>query len=175
MDNTQNQITERPISPVKNEIIKEAQRLEESLKYSSKGHFFAAHFWRDFHLWLGLPMASVSAIAGAFLLSQFDPKNIIAGILALIFAGLSSIMTFLNPNEKASSHLASGNKYDALLSKVRIFWTSESVLNEKLKYFYEQKDLLNQSSIQIPSYAYKKAKKGIEAGESNYTVDQTRK
>lgn len=173
------QTSERPVSIAKSEIIKEAKRIEESLQYSSKGHFAAAHFWKNFHLWIGIPIVLLSAIAGVSSFSQFDPKQITAGIIAIIVASLSSLMTFLNPNERSSNHLNAGNNYDSLQNKVRIFWSidcwqqeSEEVLTERLKHFSEQKDRLNQSSPQIPMFAYKKGKKGIEAGETKYMVDQ---
>lgn len=170
--------SEASISKPKGEIVKEAKRLEESTLHSAKGHFEAARFWTNFHLWIGIPMVLASAIAGASALAQFDRSNIVAGVLSIIVVALSGIMTFLNPNEKASAHLSSGNNYDALQNKVRIFWTidcwreeSEQVLTEKLKYLVEQKDRLNQGCPQIPKRAYNKAKKGILAGEADFKVD----
>lgn len=182
MDNKINKqiaTAEKSISKTKNEIIKEAQRIEESALYSAKGHFVAANFWSNFHLWIGIPMVLLSAIAGASVLPQFDPKHIIAGGISIIVVALSSVMTFLNPNEKASAHLNAGNNYDSLQNKVRMFWSidcwkeeSEEVLTERLRYFSEQKDRLNQNSPQIPKWAYKRAKKGIEEGEADYKVDK---
>jgi hypothetical protein len=65
------------------------------------------------------------------------------------------------------------------MNKVRIFWSidcwrdeSDQVLTERLKYFSEQKDKLNQSSPQPPWWAYRIAQKGIEAGQGDYKVDQ---
>lgn len=90
-------------------------------------------------------------------------------------------MTFLNPNEKVSAHLNAGNNYDSLMNKVRMFWSidcwrdeSEQVLTEKLKYFSEQKDKLNQTCPQIPRWAYNiaKRKRGIKDGEGDYAVDK---
>lgn len=182
MDNIHLTTAEKTVSKTKDEIIKEAQRIEESALYSAKGHFVAANFWTNFHLWIGIPMVLLAAIAGASALSQFDPKHIVAGIISIIVADLSGVMTFLNPNEKASTHLNAGNNYDALQNKVRMFWSidcwkeeSEQVLTEKLKYFSEQKDRLNQSSPQIPRWAYQKAKKGILEGEADYKVDIEKK
>lgn len=170
---------ERSFSKTKDEIIKEAKRIEEGLLYSSKGHFAAAHFWSNFHLWVGIPVVVLSAVAGVSALSQFDYKHVVAGLISIAVAALSGVMTFLNPNEKASAHLNAGNNYDSLQNKIRIFWSidcwreeSEQVLTEKLKYFSEQKDKLNQSCPQIPRWAYKIAKKGINEGEGNYTVDK---
>lgn len=179
MDNQQTTTAEKPVSKTKDEIIKEAKRVEEGLLYSSKGHFTASNFWSNFHLWIGVPVVLLSAIAGASALSQFDPKHIVAGLLSILIVALSGVMTFLNPNEKASVHLNAGNNYDSLMNKVRMFWSidcwrdeSEQVLTERLKYFAEQKDKLNQSCPQVPRWAYKVAQRGIKDGEGDYTVDK---
>jgi hypothetical protein len=178
MDKITPTTAERPVSKTKEEIIKESQRMEESLLYSSKGHFAAAHFWQSFHLKIGVPMVILSAILGVAAFADFDPKHIVAGIFSIIVVALSSVMTFLNPNEKATGHLNAGNNHDSLMNSIRIFWSidcwrdeSEQVLTERLKYFSEQKAKLNQSSPQIPRWAYKTAKKGIHNGEGKYSVD----
>ena len=124
-------------------------------------------------------MVLLSAIAGASALSQFDPYHILAGTLAIIVAALSGVSTFLNANEKAATHLNAGNSYDALMNSVRIFyvvdcWSSDNsdqVLTERLKRYSEQKDELNRTSPPIPRFAYREAKKGIEGGEGDYSVD----
>lgn len=176
-----NQITtaEISVSKTKEEVIKEAQRMEESLLHTSKGHFATSRFWTNFHLWVGIPMVILSAIAGASAFAQFDTHKIVAGIISIVVVALSSVITFLNPNQKSSAHLNAGNNYDSLMNKLRIFWSidcwrdeSEQVLTERLKYFSEQKDKLNQSCPQVPYWAYKAAKKGIAKGEASYAVDQ---
>jgi hypothetical protein len=43
---------------------------KHSVLYSAKGHFVAANFWTNFHLWIGIPMVLLAAIAGASALSQ---------------------------------------------------------------------------------------------------------
>ena len=182
MDNHPITTAEQVPSKTKEEIIKEAKRMEEALLYSSKGHYAAAHFWSKFHLWIGIPVVVLSAAAGASAFSKFDPQHIIAGIISIAVVALSSVMTFLNPNSKASAHLDAANKYDSLMNKIRIFWSidcwrdeSEQVLTEKVKYFSEQKDNLNQSCPQLPKWAYRRAKKGIDSGEGDYTVDKIQK
>lgn len=179
MDSKQLTTAEVGISKTKNEIIKEAKRIEEALLFSSKGHFSASHFWGKFHLIIGVPIVLLSAIAGASALSQFDPNHVIAGLLSIIVATLSGVMTFLNPNERVSAHLNAGNNYDSLMNKTRMFWSidcwddeSEQVLTKKLKDFSDQKDKLNQTCPQIPPWAYRIAKRGIEDGEGGYVVDK---
>jgi hypothetical protein len=166
------------VSKAKEEIIKEAKRMEEALLFSSKRHFKAASLWSGFHLCLGIPVVVVSAMAGATAFAQFDVNHVIAGVLSLAVAALTSVLTFLNPNAKAAAHQNAGNKYDSLMNKVRMFWSidcwraeSEEVLTERLKYFSEQKDTLNLSCPQTPHITYWLAKRGIEAGEAKYKVD----
>jgi len=173
-----NQMTtaEQPISKAKLEIMKESQRIEESVLYSAKGHFAAAHTWANFHLIIGVPIVVLAAIAGSSFISN---NNVLAGILSLIVAVLSAVMTFLNPNERSSSHLNAGNSYDVLQNEVRIFRTidcwreeSEQILTERLKNYSGQKGKLNQGSPQIPWWAYQIAKRGIKSGEGSFEVDK---
>ncbi len=163
---------------IKENIIKEAKRVEEDSMYSAKGHFVAANFWTNFHLWIGIPTAILAAIAGASALSQFDNHNIIAGILAIIVTALTAVTTFLNPNEKANSHRNAGNKYNSLRNKARIFCEidccredSDQEFAKQLKELAKQRNELNQNNPQIPRWAYKKARKGIEEGETKYKVE----
>lgn len=166
------------VSKTKDEVIKEAKRIEEALLFSSKKHFISARCWSFFHMCLGLPMVVVSAIAGAEAFKQFDKQHAVAGYLSISVAVLSAVMTFLNPNERASKHDTAGNAYDALMNRVRIFWCidcwreeSEAMLAKELKDFSEQKNKLNQSAPGHFLFAYTFAKRGIEAGQGKYDVD----
>jgi hypothetical protein len=166
------------VSKTKAEIIKEAKRIEEALLYSSKKHFVSAQYWSASHAFLGLPMVVLSAVAGAEAFKQFDKQHELAGYLSIGVAVLSAIMTFLNPNERATKHTNVGNSYDALMNRVRIFWSidcwgeeSEAVLTKQLKDFSDHKDKLNQNAPQPFPFAYGIAKRGIEAGEGKYEVD----
>ena len=98
MDKEQPVTAERVVSKTKEVIIKEAKRIEEALLYSSKGHYSASHFWGNFHLWIGIPMVVLSAVASASALSQFDPNHIVAGLLSTVVVARAGIMTFLKPN-----------------------------------------------------------------------------
>jgi hypothetical protein len=130
-------------------------------------------------LWLGVPIVIGSGLAGAAAFSQFDDSGTWAGIISVVVVMLSSVATFLNANEKASTHLNSGNHYDALMSAVRRFWSiecwcsdSDSGLLEKLENLSDRRDKLNQSCPQIPKWAYLIAKRGIQAGEAQHSVDK---
>jgi len=167
---------------IKENLIKEARRIEEDSLYSATGHFVAANFWTNFHLWIGVPTSILAAVAGGSALSQFDNHNIIAGILAIVVTALTAVTTFLNPNEKANSHRNAGNKYNSLRNKARIFCEidscredSDQEITKQLKELAKRRDELNQNSPQIPGWAYKKARKEIEEGEADYKVDEKNK
>jgi len=163
---------------IKQELIKEAKRIEEDSLYSSKGHFCAAQFWSNLHLWLGVPTAILAAVAGVSALVEFNNHTLIAGLLAMIVSALSAISVFLNPNEKANSHHDAGNQYNALRNSARMFsgiyldmdGNDESILKE-IKEMSEKRNILNQKSPQIPKRAFKKARRGIGEGEADYEVD----
>ena len=166
---------EKIVSQTKEEIIKEAQRIEESCLCSAKGHFVAAKFWSGFHVTIGLPTAILAAFAAA---SAFSDHKVAAGAISLVVTGLTAVTTFLNPNKRATSHLNAGNNYDALQNRVRIFRTidcwgdnSDQVLTKRVKDHSEDKNKLNRESPQIPTWAYWLAKRGIEAGQADYQVD----
>jgi hypothetical protein len=170
---------ERPVSSTKEEVIREAKRIEETSLYSSKGHFYAAEISSKIHLWVGGAITILSAVATAFIFS--DSHALGVGVLALVVTVLSGITTFLNPIEKANSYLTAGNNYDALCGKARVFWTiecwrenaTEQILTEKLRDLSDEKHKLNQSCPQVPPWAYKVAKQRILAGEAQYEVDKT--
>ena len=110
-------------SNTKEKIVNEAQRIEEDSLYSAKGHFYAAQFWESFHLWVGVPTSIIAAIAGT---SALNEAHILAGVLAMLVAGLTAIITFVNPNEKANAHHTAGNAYNSLNNDSRIFHDIEA-------------------------------------------------
>lgn len=163
----------------KQRISDETNRIEEDCLYSAKGHFNAASLWGAIHLWLGIPSAALSAIAGASALSEFQYHAQIAGGLAIIVAVLTAVSTFLNPQERAAVHHAAGNKYNSTRNQARIFrelrlsLTSlpDEKLLESLEALSRDRDKLNQESPRIPWIAFSRARKGIEEGEATYRVD----
>lgn len=162
----------------RDEIIKEAKRIEESTLLSSKAHFAASHRWGLCHLIVGVVVSVLSAVAAAFTFSARWPEAV--GTLALVVTILSAVSTFLNPNERAAKHLASGNGYDSLSNRARIFATIDCWadgadardLTERLKRLADEKSKLNAESLQISPWDYRKAKRGVAAGEGAYAVDK---
>jgi len=163
---------ERPISKPKEEIIREAKRIYENCLYTSKSHFIAASYWQKLHLWIGIPTVILAGISGTLAFTKYRQ---LAGVLSLVIVVLSAITTFLNPKDVANSHRTAGNSYDELMTKARVFWSidcwqedSDGVLTERLKSISEERNRLNRDCPQTYKWAYKRAKKGIEAGEAEY-------
>lgn len=180
--NQQITTNEKTVTITKEAIIIEVKRLEENCLHTSKGHFVAAQFWSNFHLWLGIPTVVLAAIAGTAALSKLDNSGIVVGVLSIIIVVLTAISTFLNPKEKASNHLNSGNDYDSLLTRARIFWSieckredSDQILTKRLNNLTELRNKFNKECPQVPRWAYNKAKQGIESGEANYKIDRIEK
>lgn len=163
---------------LKEQIIKEAERIEEDSLYSSKGHFNAGEIWEKVHFWIGVPSVLFSAIAGASALNEFNYHIEIAGILSIIVASLTSITTFVNPNKRSITHKTAGNKYNSLKNRARIFYSIEVTASEnvaglttKLQMLDDERSQLNEESPIIHFWAFNKAKKGILEGESQYQTD----
>src|SRR5579862_5763905 len=121
---------EQPSSKTREEVVKEAKRIEESLLYSSKGHFAAAAFWTHFHMVVGLPLVVLSAVAGTAAIKNLDKQNVWVVAIPVAVAVLSAMITFLNPSERAATHLKGGNDYDSLMNRARIFWAIECSTEE---------------------------------------------
>ncbi len=161
----------------KEKITNEAKRIEEDSLYSAKAHFCAGQCWVNVNLWLGGISAVLAVVAGASALSKFDYHNIVAGVLSIIVAGLTAVIAFINPNEKATTHQKAGNEYNALRNDARIFYDIEIVeIDDRksiadLKELNERRNRLNNDSSQIPKWAFEKARKGIEEGEAKYKID----
>lgn len=162
----------------KDKIISESKRIEEDSLYSSKSHFNASQCWTNIHLWLSGTAAVLSAIAGTSAFSQFNNHNILAGILSIIAAGLTAIITFVNPNDQAEIHQKAGNSYNSLRNDARIFYEIEinNIKDEKmvenLKKLNNRRSKLNLESAQIPKWAFQKAKEGINEGQAEYKIDK---
>ncbi|BFU94373.1 MAG: hypothetical protein NTNFB02_10950 [Nitrospira sp.] len=157
------------------EMHTEASRIEEDSLYSAKGHFEAGRAWGNVHLGLGIPTVVIAAIASA---SAFKEEIIAAGVLAIAASILSAISTFLNPSERSQLHHQAGVKHNSLRNRIRMFRdldlkseAGEADLLGSLKALAQERDDLNLSSPQIPKFAFRRARRGIESGEAAYKID----
>lgn len=164
------------LTPLIEAARKEASRIEEDCNYSSKSHFNAANTWTNRHYWIGVPATVLGACAGAAII-----KNNVeaAGFLSLAATILTGLMTFLKPTETASAHKAVADRLLSLKREARIFrdvklltLTKAEAISSGIEALSEKYRELNEGSLPIPRGAFEKARKGIEAGESNYLADK---
>lgn len=160
-------------------LIAEARRIEEDAEHSAKGHYNTGNRWGRYHLYLGLPAALISAIAGA---AAFKNCPELAGGLALLVTALTTVLTFLKPSEHAETHKAAAGQYHALRNQTRIFREIELVdgmesgaAKIRLLEYARLRDELNATSPSVPRCDYEKAKKDIDDGRSRYQVDEESK
>jgi hypothetical protein len=157
-------------------IAQELGRIEEDTEYSSKGHYNAAWPWSWAHLWLGIPNAILAGIASV---NAFQGNDTAAGVLAILASALAAAIAFLAPGDRASTHKRSGGEYNTLRNRCRIFRNISMAQlandDEVLARFEElaaRRDELNATCPQIPGWAFRTARKGIEEGEAHYRVDR---
>ena len=159
---------------LKEEYSKEAERILEDSLHSSKGHYNDSARWRHVHLWIGIPNAILAALAGV---SAFQGSDVLAGSLAIAVAAISALVTFLNPGDRSSTHKRCGSEYHSLRNRSRIFTNivlrkcaSSEELDARFEELVMKRDDLNATSPQISTWAFKRAKAGIDAGEAEYKV-----
>lgn len=165
------------IRDMKKELVLEAERIEEDSIHSAKSQFEASNKWKNVNLLLGVPTAILSGIAGISILNEWS--YVFAGFLALIVGALTTLMTFLNPNQKANAHLNSGNNYLALRNRARIFKNISlnskkdvMALSEELKLLADERNNLNKNSLQCSRKDFEIARRGISEGENKYCADK---
>lgn len=157
-------------------IRSELERIEEDCIHSGKAHFNAHERWSRFHYWLGIPAVILSSIAG---LAFFQDYPEIGGAIASIVAVLTALSTFLKPFERAASHKSSGDQYLSLRNDTRVFRQirlenacDDQAAIDGLDEFTKRRNELNQASPQFSTSDFKRARDGIDAGESTHAVDK---
>lgn len=172
---------------LRDKLVREARRVEEDTLHSSKGHYAAAERWRNLHLWIGVPTAISTGIAGVVVVGGPAevggvPLDAVFGLVAIAGAVATAMMTFLTPDRQRSAHQTAADKYNTIKGRARRFYEidvhrlfDDEQLSARLDALIEERDGLYESSPLIPSSAYEKGKRGIEAGQATYRTDEERK
>jgi hypothetical protein len=158
----------------------EAMMLVIDTQYSARGNQFAARRWVIIATCLGLPASILSAVlaAGAAGAAASGQQGWTV-ILSVIVAVINAVRGVLHPEETLRGYQNKGAAYLALRNDVRFFRnidlrsdTSLDKLRTQLHTFVARRNALNgQPPVVIPKWAYEGAKKGINAGESDYIND----
>jgi len=168
-------------SEYRDKLGKEAQRIEEDSKYSSKDQYNSSSYWQKIHYGIGIPATFFAVCAGIITTQKVTPEGTAISILfSLLTALLTGLLTFLKPHEKASLHKTSGDKYLRLRNKARVFHeitihdedcVPKAIKTQLQEIIKEHDDLISYSPQPLDS-AYMKTKKGIRNGEATHKVDR---
>ena len=138
----------------------------------SRAHVLASIRWSNTHLYIGVPSTVFAALAGVQAISDLNQNQTDSGgaiiyiILSILVAGLAPLLTFLNPNERANTHLAAsriyehmGDRYDGFLlgcivEKRSLKEELDELVKLHLAYSEEKKPL-----PLTPEWAFQKAKR----------------
>jgi hypothetical protein len=161
---------------------KEAERLVEDSNFTARGNLHAGREWTGVNTWLGLPAEISAAVlaGGAGLTALLDGNPCITAGLAFIAAALGAARVFLKPSEKAAGYSHKGTRMIGIRNQARIFrdidlnttMTGEQLAARIKELRREYDELLSVEPTVIHDRHYQAAKRGIEAGESEYAVDK---
>ncbi len=155
----------------------EACRLEESAMYSAQGQFERAKFWRAVNLSLGVAAAILAAVAGVVGLAS-DSARILSGVLALIAAGMVSVLTTVNADRRHSQAAAAANAYLEIQTAARQLHAVDlprldyDTARTQLGELTARRDEINKTADITSRRAYRRAQASIERGGQRYEADK---
>lgn len=160
----------------KEKIRKEAERVEESAKYTAQSQFEYSKTWRSVDRWVGGAAAALAAASAAGGLSEVLSARW-AGLIALLSALTGAIATTLGaPKAKDRAH-STANALLALQQDARIFINIDlpgldtDDAREQLRTLVARQQELN-ATAEIPSgRAWRRGKKNVDEGGQDYRVD----
>lgn len=161
---------------LRDKIAEEAKRIEEDAVHSFKGHFNASSGWGSLHLWLGVPAAIFSTVAGATIFANAAAWwNVIAGALGVFAGAITAVATFIDPNKKAETHHKAGADYQQIRNDARLIHEVKVHSGCSDDYLIQQVEILRKRQTDcskeypvIPKWAYRQAKAGAASGEADY-------
>ncbi|MFJ5727496.1 SLATT domain-containing protein [Streptomyces paradoxus] len=158
-------------------IADELRRLEESAMYSAQMQFETAKHWRSVHLMMGIPTSLLAAVAGTTALVE-STGRIAAGILALVSAGISAIMTTVNAPQRMTHATTCANAYLEVQTAARQTRTVDlpglpaGEARAMLAELTARRDEQNRAADPPSRRAYRRAQANIGRGGQTYAVDR---
>ncbi len=158
----------------------ELERLEESGKYSAQGQFEQAKRWRGVNFGLGTPTSVIAAVGGGMALAE-DSLATVAGVLGLLAAAGTAILTTLNSQHRMNVAVATGNAYLEVQTAARqarevdLPYVSVDDARITLERLTAKRDEQNRIADLPSRKAYKQAQKNIQGGGQTYEVDKKKR
>jgi hypothetical protein len=173
------------LSPDLIPIAQEASRIHESVMYSSQAQFEQAKIWRGINIWLGAPAAALAALGGSTILSSNSMSivgvkaTLLGGIMSLLAAAMTAILTTVNASRRHAQSQASGNAFLQLQTLARQFVLVDirkidyKTARDRLSDLTTSRDDLNKTADVPSRWAYHRGEKNINfGGGQSYAVDK---
>jgi hypothetical protein len=165
------------VTPADKGIADELSRIEESATHGAQTQFSSSKFWRGLNLALGIPAATLAAVAGTTVLA--DALSASAGAsIALIAAARTTIMTTLNAAQRAEQSRVAATAYLALQGDARILRSIDLATLDyadartRLNELVERRNTINDSAPVASILAYWFGRRNITKKRQEYAVDK---
>ncbi len=131
----------------------------------SQAHIYVSIRWTRTHLYIGVPSTVLAAVASVQAISSLGGNyQLVSVIIAILVAILAPLLTFLDPNGKANTHLVASrvyeqmaDQYDSFLLKCRL---EPRLIEEELNDLVQINSAYSESKKSLPAcpeWAYQKA------------------
>ncbi len=161
-----NENLDKPIPYVAQEdILYRALDRKTGCRVLSHAHIYVSIRWTRTHLYIGVPSTVLAAVAGVQAISSLGGQyQVVAVIIPVLVAILAPLLTFLDPNGKANTHLVASrvyeqmaDQYDSFLLKCRL---EPRLIEEELNDLVQINAAYSESKKSLPAcpeWAYQKA------------------
>ncbi|MFM6195541.1 MAG: SLATT domain-containing protein [Planktothrix sp.] len=161
-----NENLDKPIPYVAQEdILYRALDRKTVCRVLSQAHIYVSIRWTRTHLYIGVPSTVLATVAGVQAISSLGGKyQVVAVIIPVLVAILAPLLTFLDPNGKANTHLVASrvyeqmaDQYDSFLLKCRL---EPRLIEEELNDLVQINAAYSESKKSLPAcpeWAYQKA------------------
>lgn len=162
----------------KDDCIAELDRLREDVLWTEKSHFAAAAHMLAAHYTLGVIATVASAVAATTIATSLP---LAAGIAAVVATVASALLTFLKPEARAQQHQGSARSLGVLKVRVRqakMLDLAADLPDDFIKWralaedFAAQKADIDSAAPSLGSWAFRTARKKIEAGNFEHEASE---
>jgi hypothetical protein len=161
----------------RDEITKEAARIEENATYGAETQFEYSKRWRRVDRILAGIAAVGAGVSGIGSLAElFGPTT--AGVIALLSAAVGAVAASLNAPQTKERAAGAANAYKALQQNARVLKNidlqtlTDEEARTQLQQLIDRQQELNATSEVPSSKAWKKARKQVESGSQAHEVDK---
>jgi hypothetical protein len=109
------------------DVLERATDYQRTYAIVGRGHYLAAERLARLNRWLGIPVVVITAVVGTTIFGTINQQNvpthwkILAGMVSLTGAVLSSLQTSLGFAQTAERHKAVASRYRAIKRRLELF------------------------------------------------------